>query len=123
MRSDLEEIVNEYLREVLGVLGTEANRNIEYSLVDVADTSVSVNGVVRVDNAHGDAHIEIRLTRRQPERPSRFTLQAITRDLAPATGFSGFIAQGTLSSPSGVEMLGRINTYNVFDWEKKLGGK
>lgn len=118
MREDLEELLEQYVIGLLRELAAETSRNIKYSLIDVVDRSVCLSGVVTVENSRGEANVELRLTKRKTGRPTRFTLQAITRDLSLETGYSGFIAKGRLKSPSGVEILGRANTYNVFDWDE-----
>lgn len=120
MKADLEEIVDQYLSEILRTLAQEAGRNIRYTLVDVDNTSCCVNGVVKTDSGQDEATVEMRITRRSAERPTRFTVQAVTRELSPESGYSGFIAQGRLADPSGVEIIGYTNTYNVFYWEDKL---
>jgi len=117
MREDLEEVLEEYVNGLLRELAAETSRNIKYSLIDVADSSVCMSGVVTVENSRGEANVEVRLTKRRTGRPTRFTLQAITRDLSPETGYSGFIVKGRLEEPSGIEILGRANTYNVLDWD------
>ena len=119
--NDLHEIVESYLAELLTTLANESKRDLTYQLFDVADPTSVVSGVAKSDEPkHQDASIEVRLFRRQPKQPTRFTLQGLTRDLSPETGFSGFVVSGRLASPAGVEILSRMNSYNSNDWESKL---
>jgi len=120
MINDMQELIDRYLNEILLELGSERLRNIVFTLMDVSDASLSVDGRVNVEGAIEDAHFEIRLRRRSQDRPTRFTLQAMTTDLAPETGFAGFTADGRMQSPQGIEIQGRMNRYNAFDWEPKL---
>jgi hypothetical protein len=120
MDSDMKEVIDQYLNEVLLELGSERSRNIVFTFIDVADPQSVFGGRVAVEGATEEAHFEIRLSRRGQSRPCRFTLQAMTLDLAPETGFAGFTADGRMQSPSGIEIHGRINRYNAFDWEPKL---
>ena len=121
MMDDLNEIFDDYLSDLLTTLADEAKRNISYKLFDVADCAMVIEGVVKCsESKHDDASIELRLFRRQPNRPTRFTLQGLTMDLSPESGFSGFVVSGRLASPSGVEILSRMNSYNSHEWESKL---
>ena len=116
----MKEIIDQYLNEVLLELGSEQSRNIAFTLIDVANPQSIFDGRVAVESATEDAHFEIRLSRRTQSRPCRFTLQAMTHDLAPESGFVGFTVDGRMQSPNGIEIQGRINRYNAFDWEAKL---
>ncbi len=120
MINDMQELVDMFLDDVLRQLGNERHKNIAFTLVDVADPSSSIEGRVEIDGAYEDAHVEIRVRKRSPQRPSRFTLQAMTTDLAPETGFAGFTADGRMQSPSGIAIQGRVNMYNTYEWEPKL---
>lgn len=116
----MKEVIDLYLNEVLLELGSERSRNIVFTFIDVAEPQSVFGGRVAVEGATKEAHFEIRLSRRGQTRPCRFTLQAMTLDLAPETGFAGFTADGRMQSPSGIEIHGRINRYNAFEWEPKL---
>jgi hypothetical protein len=120
IREDLEQIVDAFLRDLLKKLAHEANRNIRYSLIDIEAIDERLEGYVESEGATEDSTVEIRVIRRQSTRPTRFTLQALTDDLSPETGYSGFVAKGRLIRPTGVEILSRANRYNMFSWDKQL---
>lgn len=120
MLQDIQEVYDGFLQDILFKLGGEAHRNIAYSVVDVRDPDQRVEGCIVTEGATETARIDVRLSRKHQVRPTRFMLQALTKDLSPESGFNGFVANGRLLDPTGIEMLGRANRYNMPTWDRRL---
>lgn len=118
--TDLKIIYEAYLRELLLKLSLEASKSINVSFFDVADMDNVLRDCLSCENDSGVANVEVRIFRRQTNRPTRFKIQAMSNDLSPETGYSGFVANGRLTVEGEVEITDRTNMYNVDGWESKL---
>lgn len=118
--SDLQEIIDCYLCDALTKLSLETQKHIVYNIIDISKPNSQHVARIECKKAESEANIEIRFYRFYDSRPTRFRIQAMTSDLSQETGYSGFIIKGRLTSPTGVTIYSRVNTYNVHDWQDEL---
>lgn len=116
MTEDLSSILTS-LEELLRKLSLEAEKNIDVVIVDVTCPEKRIQRRIEGNEQFGISTFEIRVKRRHESRPTRFSLQALTNDLSPDSGFNGFVSSGRLSETGDVELFGRANRYNMPNWD------
>lgn len=116
MTEDLNSILTS-LEELLHKLSVEAQKNIDVVILDVNSPEERVHRRIEENEQFDNSTIEIRVKRRHESRPTRFSLQALTNDLSPDSGFNGFMSSGRLSESGDVELFGRANRYNMPNWD------
>jgi hypothetical protein len=122
----LEVFVSDFAERAVAELGQEAAQPIDVvvSRVDGGQIVQRQQFAVSCDSSQAkQATGEMRVKFRMSNGSGSFSAQAIFKELAAETGFSGFAVRGKIrptDETERVRVTARTNRYNVWDWDNEF---